>query len=300
MSDSIETYQTKRKLKTGPDIFIGPGTVILLIVVALLFAFAIWWLNHNASLQHIWESFAFDKKIPASFCEKIGMSNPVRQPINTFSSIVYLIAAIVILKKGRKDGNKINTHGLYIAYRYLFGFILFYVFCASTFYHASLINLAHKFDYSAVFSFSLFPVMFFLHRRWLGRSKNLSPAQKWKSFAIFFSAFLAVNLLLSFLLPKGKESIAALVIIVIFLGLTFATVIAEPDNPGRHSLILSVISILIALLWFEFDKNKILCNPNSYFQPHSLWNLFIGLSAFYFYLYIRSERNSGALIVKMK
>ncbi|MBX9785452.1 MAG: hypothetical protein K2X48_19375 [Chitinophagaceae bacterium] len=296
MHADIKTYYTNLKQKILPDFYIGSGTIIFLTGIVFLFGLTIWWLNHNSSLQYIWEPFAFDKKIPASFCEKISTSSPVRQPINTFSNIVYLIAAIVILKQTWNDKYKGNTHGLHTAYCFLFGFILFYVFFSSIFYHASLINIAHKFDYSAVFSFSLFPVMFFLHRQWLSRNNILLSTKKLKSFILFFSAFLTVNLLLTFLMPKGKESIAALVIIFIFLALIFATVITEPGSPGKHYLILSVISILIALLWFEFDKNKILCNTDSYFQPHSLWNLFIGFSAFYFYLYMRSEHQSAASI----
>jgi hypothetical protein len=250
-------------------------------------------------MQHIWESFTIDKKIPASFCEQLHASNPVRQPVNTFSNIIYLITGIIILKATRNEryiSNSSDQLTASNAYSTLFGFILLYVFGASAFYHASLINLAHKFDYSAVFSFSLFPVMFFLHRRWLSRNNKLLPTQRRKSFAVFFSIFITANFLLIFLIPQGKESIAALVIIFIFLGLAFATMIAESGNPGKHYLILSVIFILVAFLWFEFDKNKILCNPNSYFQPHSFWNLFIGFSAFYFFLYIRSEHKPAASI----
>ncbi len=296
MPGDIKIYYTNLKQKILPNFYIGSGTIIILTSIVFIFGLTIWWLNHNSSLQHIWEPFIFDKKIPASFCEKISTSSPVRQPINTFSNIVYLIAAIVILKRTWDDKYKGITNGLHTVYCFLFAFILFYVFFASVFYHASLINIAHKFDYSAVFSFSLFPVMFFLHRQWLSRNNKLLSPKKRKTFIIFFSTFLAVNILLTFLIPKGKESIAVLVIISIFLALTFATVITEPGNSGKHYLILSVVSILIALLWFEFDKNKILCNPDSYFQPHSLWNLFIGFSAFYFYLYMRREHQSAALI----
>lgn len=282
-----------------PGISIGSETAILLITVSFLFGITIWLLNRIPSLQHIWESFTFDKKIPASFCESIHMGNPVRQPVNTFSNIVYLITAIVILKNRQEEKYKSNPRYLNTVYSFLFGVLLLYVFGASTFYHASLTNVAHKFDYSAVFAFSLFPVIFFLHRWWLSRNSKIPAAIKNKSTAIFISSFLSINLSLSIVLPKGKESIAVLIIILLFLGLAFAIIKTEPENFGRHYLILSTISILIALLWFEFDKNKILCKPNSYFQPHSLWNLFVGLSAFWFYLFIQNQNESGARVIIM-
>lgn len=295
----IKKYYTKIKQVIVPDISISSGTAVLLVVISFLFGLTIWLLNRIPSLQHIWETFTFDKRIPASFCENIHLGNPVRQPVNTFSNIVYLITAIVILRTRWEERYKSNPRYLNTVHSFLFGVILLYVFGASTFYHASLINVAHKLDYSAVFAFSLFPVMFFVHRWWLSRNSNIPNAKNNISTALFLSSFLAVNLLLSFLLPKGKESIAVLIIILLFLGLAFVTIKTEPDNPGRHYLILSILSILIALLWFEFDKNKILCKPNSYFQPHSLWNLFVGLSAFNFYLHIQNENESGARVIKM-
>ena len=44
-------------------------------------------------------------------------------------------------------------------------------------------------------------------------------------------------------------------------------------------------------MWYAFDLTKVLCNENNFIQPHSLWHLFSGIAAFYFYMYIRSEKN---------
>ena len=299
MPHSIKTYQTKRKLKIYPDIIIGRGTIILLVTVTLLFSLAIIWLNHSQSLQHVWSNYIVDKKVLASFCEKTGLSNPVRQPINTFSNIIYLIIAIVILKKSWEERYSSNTLNLITAnktYSFIFGFILLYVFGASTFYHASLINLAHKLDHSSVFCFTLFPVMFFLNRWWFIWHSKYTQTQKRGSIVVFISTFLITNILLAILTPKGNQSVTALILILIFLGSAIATTITEPDNPKRNNLILSIVSVPVALVWFEFDKYKVLCNPKSYFQLHSLWNLFIGISAFYFFLYMHNEYKPAALI----
>lgn len=303
MQRSLKTYQSNISKAILPDINIGIKTGIVLAVVVVVFGFTICLLNNTPSLQNIWEIFLLDKKIPASFCEKIHLSNPVRQPVNTFSNIVYLLIAIIVFKTGWEERGKRNSHDLVTAntaYSFLFGFVLLYVFFASSFYHASLINLAHKLDYSAVFAFSLFPTMFFLHRSILAKKTQLHASQKKVLTLLFFGSYILIISLLSFLIPRGKESLAALVLIQIFLGFAFFAVINKSDNCGRAYLVLSVLLVLIALVCFEFDKYKILCNPNSYFQTHSLWNLFIGLSAFYFYLYIRSWPDSGALIGNIK
>lgn len=299
----MKTYQAKISKIILPDITLGINTAILLVVVAVAFGFTIWWLNHTPALQHIWEIFPLDKKIPLAFCEKIYLNNPVRQPINTFSNIVYLIVSIIVLKTAWEERSNENSNELITlstAYSFLFGFILMYVFFASSFYHASLIPLAHRLDYSAVFAFSLFPIIFFLHRRWLIKKDKLRFLGKGKrTFALFLVYLLAI-LLLSILIPRGKESLTALILIQIFLALAFFAAIDKSDYHQKGYLVLSVASVLIALMCFEFDKYKILCSPNSYFQTHSFWNLFIGLSAFYFYLHIRSEPGSDALIIKMK
>jgi cation transport ATPase len=201
-------------------------------------------------------------------------------------------------REERRSSSIQNQFNANKTYNFIFGFILLYVFWASTFYHASLTSLAHKFDYSAVFSFVLFPVMFFSHRWWLIWRNKPPHTQKRGLTVGFISTFLIANVVLTFLMPKGKESVAVLILILIFFGYAFITAIVEQDNPKLNYLILSIVSVLLALVGFEFDKYKVLCNPDSYFQPHSLWNVFIGISAFYFFLYMRSEHKLAGLIYK--
>ena len=303
MLNSAGKYDLKRKLRLIPDIISGWKMIAVLLSVTVIFGLLILWLNQNPELQGVWNSFVVDKKVQASFCEQVHLNNPVRQPVNTFSNIIYLVIAIVVLKTSWEERFKRNSHDLVTVntvYCFLFGLILLYVFFASSFYHTSLINIAHKLDYSAVFAFSLFPIIFFLHRRYLNHNSKLLSSQKRKLTILFFSTYLLANLLLAFLIPRGKESLAALILIQIFLGLAFFAAIDKSGKQGRFYLALSIVSVLIAFIWFEIDKYKILCNPNSYFQPHSLWNLFIGISAYNFYLYIRSEPDSGTIGIKMK
>jgi predicted membrane channel-forming protein YqfA (hemolysin III family) len=65
----------------------------------------------------------------------------------------------------------------------------------------------------------------------------------------------------------------------------------DPGKTNQRYLITCIAAILIAVVWFAFDVYKILCNPDSVLQPHSLWHFFASVSAFYFYMYIRSEKN---------
>ena len=296
MFGDLETYQTKKKLKVFPGIFPGSGTVILLIAIALLFGITIWWVNHNASLQNIWTGYSPDEKGASSICEKTNMSNPVQQPVNTFSSIVYLLVAIVVLKNNRvrlkaiRDSKYFSTASFYSL---IFGILLIYVFGASVFYHASLTDIAHRVDYSAVFAFSLFPIMYFLQRWQRIRKNQLDDLQKRNYSILLCFPFLAIWILLSLFTPKGMGSAVTLLLILTFFAFAFINQVKKPGNHNAGYLVSSIVSILVAILWFELDRFKLLCYPGSYFQSHALWNLFIGISAYYFSRYIRNEKNSA-------
>jgi hypothetical protein len=302
MLKTAQKYDAEVKLKLIPDIIPGWKTIVMLLSLVLFFGLSIWLLNKNPALQGLWSNFNIDKRVPASFCEQVHINSPVRQPINTFSNIVYLLTAVIILS-GLWKSIHANTKGHLSEsniFCVLFSIVLLYVFIASTFYHASLIGIAHTLDYSAVFSFSLFPVMFFTYQWWLLKKEILSNTERRKSEIRFLLLFSSANLGPALLTPKGKEQIVAILLVLLFLASAIITVIIEKHKPGTNYLIYTIIAVIAAVILFEFDKYKIICNPKSFFQPHSLWNIFIGLSAFWFYLYMRSETTPGALIVKLK
>ncbi|MDB5281993.1 MAG: hypothetical protein JWO06_1068, partial [Bacteroidota bacterium] len=83
--------------------------------------------------------------------------------------------------------------------------------------------------------------------------------------------------------------VLSIIILLILFGLVVE--IKDRGKTNHYYLLTSVASILFAVMWFGFDIHKVFCNPDSYIQPHSLWHLFSGIAAFYFYMYIRSEKN---------
>jgi len=302
MLEPAQKYDAKVKLRLIPDIIPGWKTIVTLVSITVLFGFSIWWLNKNPALQGLWNNFIMDKRAPASFCEQIHINNPIRQPINTFSNIVYIIIAVIILGdtwRDRSDNidNRISESKVFPT---LFAVVLLYVFAASAFYHASLIGIAHTLDYSAVFSFSLFPVMFFIYH-WRFLTRRISPGnQKRNTDILFLTIFFGINLALIFLTPKNKEPVIAMILVSLFLVSGITNLLTWNQKPGSRYLLYSILSVGVAIVWFEFDKNKIACNPKSFFQPHSLWNIFISISAFWFYLYMRMEKSRVPLIVKLE
>ncbi|MFM2306017.1 MAG: hypothetical protein RLZZ367_686 [Bacteroidota bacterium] len=259
-----------------------------------LFGLAIWWLNSRPWLQNFWQGYLTDSDIGTFFCEYTDMSKIVRQPVNTFSNLAYLLPGIAILRRGWKDQSKRNKYNIISAnpfYSIMLGGILLYIFIASTFFHSSLIGFASKLDFSAVYALSLYPLMYFTHRVWLLSIGLPSNTKHTKSTITVITAFTIMYILLTFGMPHGMENyvVLGIIITIALLGL-----IVERYDSGRTNhryLLTGIACIAFAVMWFAFDIYKILCLPDSYVQPHSLWHLFAGLSTFYFYMYIRSEKN---------
>lgn len=277
------------------DLFrISRRRIFLFLSSALLFAIAIWMVNDVLPYRNIWKGFDTEADIGTYFCEKTFMEKTVRQPINTFSNFFYWMAGVAILRRGWKDQNKRNRYNIISAnpfYSITYGAILIYTFFASTLFHSSLIAFTSRLDYSAVYSLALFPLMYFSHRLWLYKIGVPSNQKHLLSTRVLIALFTILYVLLTFFLPKEWDHAAVLTIIFLMIVLGILLEWLQPGKTNHRYLITCIVSILIAIVWFAFDVYKILCSSDSVIQPHSLWHFFASVAAFYFYMYIRSERN---------
>lgn len=265
--EMIDDFLTHCKMKKllFPNVYIGKITVAILLATILIFFSVIILLNYDA-LQS-------------------GSYRKIHQPTNVFSSIVYLLVAIIILSENLKKTefksdikNKEN-----LIHKIAFALVLTYIFVASSFYHSLQTKMTLKIDYSAVYFFSLFPVMYFSYQ-WLLARNHFS---KQNSCVLVYTIYLCICLTLSIYVPLGKEELVTFACIVLF----FAVVayFFKQRRTNFEYVFLSVGCIIIGLFWFELDKFLIIHYSNCYIRTHSLWNLFIGCSGFYFYIFIRDQ-----------
>jgi hypothetical protein len=275
---------------------------VFVLFPALGFALTILWLNQQRWLNGVWFHFETDKHALVSFCEQSNMNKVVRQPVNTFSNIVYMIVGIIILKRSsqsRFDETPISTNAdlPVINYRRILGLVILYVFLVSAFYYLSLISIALKLDYSGVYLIALFPLMYFAFRSY-GLYSEIPPTRikQQRVARVLFILFVTIWVGLSVFLPAGAVSIITVVIIFNCAAIAFIVNNGHRRVQGRRYLLFSTFFVLLATAWFGLDRFKLLCSAQSYFQPHSLWNVFIGVSAFYFYQYmcidLRCKSNS--------
>ena len=76
------------------------------IAASFIFATAIYILNHFFYPSDFWTQFATEKHIEIWFCEFTDMKKLVRQPINTFTNLWYIVNAIFFFSKGISDSRK--------------------------------------------------------------------------------------------------------------------------------------------------------------------------------------------------
>ncbi|MFT5070400.1 MAG: hypothetical protein ACI8V8_000359 [Chitinophagales bacterium] len=259
---------------------------------SVVFGLVIYMLNHFLYPSNFWFSFTTNTGVDTWFCERTDMLKIVRQPINTFTNFGYLVNAIFFLGKGISDSKKHRAFNLITAnpfYSWVLGFVSLYTFACSTFFHSSLIEFASNLDFSAVYSISLFPLMYFTHRFILllrGKPSNVKHPKETTWLVI---AFTLVYLILTFAVPMNYVHPIVVGFIVSTGILGYILERKDPNKTVKAYLLFMVIFITAAMVFFKMDIAKIGCNPDSFIQPHSLWHILNGFAVFYFYMYIRSE-----------
>lgn len=260
---------------------------LICLLVVLAYGFGIYLLNNASAFKNSWSEFQIKSNRLGSFCEQYSPENPVRQPFSTFSNIGYLLVAIFIAAKNPSRKNKMFPQNDSAFYSNVFAGILLCVFLASSWYHASLTYSACKFDHTLVFFFALFPV-FFIARNYLAtRAKIILHGNKIEVHVFYLILFLLTGILISWLTPMSVENIIVLVLILLVF-ITAVYIFSNRNNPGLNYLKQNLFFLLFALCWFVMDKSNVLC----FLQPHSIWHLLTAISAFYFFLYMRSTMQS--------
>jgi hypothetical protein len=262
------------------------------VVATVLFATLISMLNKIFYGHVIWNRFYTEADAGTFFCEYTDMNKLIRQPVNTVTNFVYFVIAIYCFSKGMEDIKKNRAYNLITAnrfYSFTLAAIMLYTFIGSTLFHSSLIEFFSKMDFSAVYSITLFPAMYFTHRVILTVQGKPTNTRRSKERILMIAIFSTIYVILSFNLDMSvvHPAVASIIILIILTGIYLERV--HPGHTNKDFLIACIISILLAGVFFELDIKKIFCSDMGRISPHSLWHIFNGLSIFFFYLYIRSE-----------
>lgn len=239
-------------------------------------------LNLQFKQVPVWEQYPYQQAI-SGVCEVQFRQALIRQPLSTLSNVLFLwfgIEALFIGLKGKQAGGFLARTPMYSL---VFGICLLFLFAASTLYHASLLKLFSAMDLTGVFACALLPIWFGIHR--LARAKRLPLSNAMAM--VLFVASVAVSSII------GQQEL------------------------GFYMLPLYVSMAIVLVLWFEYQYavesqkawwwiivpfgaasgamfmlDRYYCDPQSYIQLHSIWHVCAALSAYAFYRYLLSSKET--------
>lgn len=217
------------------------------------------------------------------FCENVHPQWPV-QPVNSWSSLAFLIPAVVVLYD-RRIPTSACFYSSGASFRTLFGVSLVTIALGSAFYHATLSLVGQTLDVLGMYLLISLAVLSCL--------ADQIQAVKNK----FLPVYLSVNVLLVVLLviwPEVRREIfAGLVISLLFVEIWR---MRSPSNhlPARWFWI-GLLTLAAAYTIWILDNLRILCDPGSILQGHAAWHFLGAAAAWFLYRYYRSDLSAASL-----
>lgn len=265
------------------------GPIGFSIAVVATVGLALWLLDFFTEGSGFWKILPVCEETECFFCERPRFSNFVRQPINTFSNFGFLLFGVYGIFVGlndRKKNHPRNTIEADPSWSFAYGFTGIFLFLGSSLFHASLTTEMEYLDLAGVYMLCFFPLAF--NFRWiiaLHKGRKRLAKTRW-----VLTGWLA----LCFILPVFMYEIPVHGIIFVSIALVAGSLIYLEwkfhERTNKWFLVLSMVFILGAMSFFAMDVSRWWCNPYGWFQPHAIWHLLAAGSAFFFYLYARSER----------
>jgi hypothetical protein len=224
----------------------------------------------------------------AEYCELNQFSKFLRQPMNSYSNLAFLFFGISVIGLGLSDyKNKKTGNPLYAfsSYSILQGIYFCYLFLGSTYYHASLTWTAQRVDMNATYALTLGLLGYAVFRNLLSFSKQEKYLQ-----IVVIAALLILNYLFIYIHLLISSSIL-LPFLFLLVGIQIAFFLYKNTKQfNTQFLILSIVSMIVAIVVRTLDVKKIGCDPLSIFQGHALWHLLTGMGGYFMYLFYRSEK----------
>jgi hypothetical protein len=256
--------------------------------------------------------------MPANcFCEKIH-EDIIKQPMNSYSSFIFILFGILIILKFNKSNNSNSVKPFYssLSYRFLYVLSLFLIGIGSFYYHSQLNFWGQFADVSGMNLLASFLLVYHLKRKNFISNFiiyyffiNLFLAYFLFSYP-FLRRYLFGFLLVLSLIPLYIPSIKTRFIINLkynektlpqgfLLNNNNHTLEESPlsmNSTNYRFFWIALVSQLIAFFFWILDITKLACDENSFFQGHSVWHILSGVSCYYLFLFYESESIKKDLI----
>jgi hypothetical protein len=244
---------------------------------SLLLRFILWHTNID------WTKYRPATCLPNHcFCEAIG-SGFVRQPIDAYSNVFYLIAGVAIfwyllLTRRVRTKHAAQTE-LPRDVLFLFGFAAIAVGIGSFLYHAGFTFFGMELDDDAMYLVGSFTLFF--------GYAHLHPITLKQFLILFFILNLFLEILI-FFYPVVRGLMFGVLVLATLLVDRMAIRQGRMKNQSNY-LLWGIELFFLAYFFWALDDLRIVCYPTSSFQGHSVWHFLTAIVVFVLFLYMDSE-----------
>lgn len=218
------------------------------------------------------------------FCEAIS-DGIFKQPVNTWSSLAFVLVGILIIGQIKTDINTreknkaFNLMAAHKTYGYLLAIIIILNGLGAGFYHASLSFVGQTADVFSMFLLATFMILYNLQRfNIIGK----------KSFIVLMITTNMVLLSTLILIPGMRRILFAVLLLSAVAGEVIYINNKKPIINLRYLFFGALIIATAFGIWI-LDIQKIWCNPTSLVQGHGFWHILGAVATGFLYLYYRSE-----------
>lgn len=222
------------------------------------------------------------------YCELNRMDDLIRQQMNSWSNFAYLFLGLLTLKHAHSTAKPGMWIRSFRAYAYLVAFSFIFLWLGSFFFHASLTRIGQRLDMTATYGVVLTIILGLAYR--LGENKIWPHTPSSQRILILLAGILYVTFyLVKWHLP-ATIVLPGMMGIVGLLGLIL--LLQRRAELNIFWYVGGAIFIFIAAVFRIWDLDKFVCGPESWFQWHSLWHVFTGMSGFAFYLFLGTGKKA--------
>lgn len=204
------------------------------------------------------------------FCEAPAVASPLRQPVNSISSLAYVFTACWIFFD-RRRGDFPERQARLLALACLVTGL------GSAFYHASLTFSGQFFDIFGMCLLAGLMLVYAWERRWRWSA--------WRSLAVYLLLLSALTLLQIAWPESRRWAFALLLLAALGFEIPQSRRSGLPAGPLWQGLALFALAYGVWLL----DNSGLLCAPHSPLQGHAVWHLLGAAAGGLLYRYYRGS-----------
>ena len=235
-------------------------------------------------MKHFWDQFEPAHCMPDCWCEAVRYGDWIRQPMNTWTNVFYILIALYIIRLARNNVSDRNELTRNQSFSYLFAFGCILTGLGSMFFHASLTYFGNWIDIMGMYFIAVFLILYNYSRIY---HLTLQKMMIWYTSLILFFGVLIYM----------KAEINNVLFGFVVLGFVISAVVVQRKLKTKSKTIylwLAIISYYTGSTFWILDKEGILCAPNSWMQGHALWHILSGTAVLLIYHYFRSEEKAIA------